>query len=34
MTTVQINHRSFIALLNDESIKNPEVIYNTLISDL
>lgn len=28
------NHRSFIiALLNDES-KNPEAIYNTLISDL
>ena len=27
------NHRSFITLLNDES-KNPEAIYNTLISDL
>ena len=30
MRTVQINHRSFIAFLNDESIKNPEAIqYST-----
>lgn len=33
MKTVQINHGSFIAVLNDES-KNPEAIYNALISDL